>query len=118
MTTVDQLYVVASMTRPLHMVTGAELERIHRSQGFSKIAVHFVIERDGTVFTGRPLPEPGCLAANANHRSIQVCLIGGVDAALVPTNDFSPQQLETLRSLVRQHGLPVVFEAGCPLQDI
>ncbi|MBB4722626.1 MULTISPECIES: N-acetylmuramoyl-L-alanine amidase [Xanthomonas] len=114
----DQLFVTASMTRPDHSVTGAELARIHRSQGFSKIAVHYVIERDGTVFDGRGLDEPGCLAARANDRSIQACLVGGVDDALTPTNNFSKQQRMALRRVVRKHGLPVVFDRVCPLQEI
>ena len=118
MTTVDQLFVTASMTRPEHKVTGPELERIHRSQGFSKIAVHFAIERDGTVYSGRALDEPGCLAASANHRSIQVCLIGGVDESLAPTDNFTQQQKRALRRLKSAQGLPVVFAQVCPLKEI
>ncbi|WP_369933902.1 N-acetylmuramoyl-L-alanine amidase [Xanthomonas tesorieronis] len=117
MTSPDQLFVTASMTRPDHKVTGAELARIHRSQGFSKIAVHFVVERDGTVHHGRTLDEPGCLAAGANHRSLQVCLVGGVDESLTPTDNFSEQQRSALRRLVRKHGLPVAFDRVCPLQE-
>ncbi len=117
MASVEQLYVMASMTRPTHAVTGKELERIHRTQGYSKIAVHFVIERDGTVYTGRASDEPGCLAPGSNHRSLQVCLIGGVDDGLVPTDTFSKQQKSALRKLVKQHRLPVVFDRACPIQE-
>lgn len=118
MHSVDRLYVLASMTRPAHKVTGAELARIHRTQGFSKIAVHFVIERDGTVCTGRAADEPGCLAPGSNHCALQVCLIGGVDDALVSSDTFSKQQKTALRRLVKAKQLPVLFDRHCPLQEI
>lgn len=114
MESVDQLFVLASMTRPTHKVTGKELERIHRSQGFSKIAVHFVIERDGTLFKGRPDDEPGCLAPGANHRSLQVCVVGGIDDALAPTDNFTKQQKASLRKLIANCHLPVVYDRTYP----
>lgn len=118
MTEATRLFVLASMTRPDHTVDARELARIHRTQGYSKIAVHYVIERDGTVQPGRELDEPGCLAARFNTSAIQVCLIGGVDSDLSPEINFTPQQRESLTALVDKHGLPVVFSACCPLQEL
>lgn len=118
MTSVDRMFVLASMTRPPHTETGAELAHIHRTQGFSKIAVHFVIEHDGTVYTGRALDEPGCLAPGSDHCSLQVCLIGGVTDALVPADTFTKQQKTALRRLAKAHRLPVVFDRRCPLQEL
>lgn len=115
---VELLFVLASMTRPAHPVNTTELARIHRTQGFSKIAVHFVIERDGTVHPGRAKDEPGCMAPGSNHRALQVCLIGGVDEALVPADTFTKQQRSALRRLVKDLQLPVVFDRTCTyLQD-
>lgn len=111
---VDTLYVLASMTRPSHPVNTAELARIHRTQGFSKIAVHYVIERDGSTHAGRPADEPGCMAPGMNHRALQVCLIGGIDEALVPSDTFSPQQRAALRQVMDNHrDLAVVFDRTC-----
>lgn len=117
MTSVDRLFVAASMTQPDPPLTGRDLERIHRTQGYSRIAVHFAIERDGTVHEGRPLDLPGALAGNANGSAIQVCLLGGLNADLVPTNDFTPEQLDALRRLRDRFGLPVVFDRYCPLKE-
>jgi len=71
---VEALFVLASMTRPEQVTTGEELARLHRSQGYSKIAVHFVIERDGSIYDGRPLNQPGALAGKHNQSAYQVCL--------------------------------------------
>ncbi|MGO1069511.1 hypothetical protein [Lysobacter sp. CA199] len=113
MASAELLYVLASMTRPTHEVNAAELARIHRTQGFSKIAVHYVIERDGSVHTGRASDEPGCLAPGSNHRALQVCLIGGLSEALVPADTFTPQQRSALRALEKSLQLPVVFDRAC-----
>jgi hypothetical protein len=112
------LFVVASMTRPEHLVDTSELARLHRTQGYSKIAVHFVIERDGSIHEGRPVDEPGCLAASLNSSAIQVCLIGGVDADLTPTCNFTPQQRASLEELAENFGLPAVFAPACPLKEL
>lgn len=118
MTDPTQVFVVASMTRPDHDVDVAELSRIHRTQGYSKVAVHYVLARDGTLQPGRPLDEPGCLANSRNSSTVQVCLIGGVDADLMPASNFTPQQRAALTELVERLGLPVVFAPSCPIQEL
>ena len=100
LTSAEQLFVLASMTRPAQVRTGHELGLIHRNQGYSRIAVHFVIERDGAVFEGRPLNLPGALAGKRNTSAYQVCLLGGVNDAMEP-EDNSPRP-NTRRSLDSQ----------------
>ncbi len=119
MESVDSLFVTASMTRPDHEVNAKELERIHRTQGYSRIAVHFVIERDGSLAEGRPLDLPGCLAGpHLNPRAIQVCLIGGVDESLIPADNFTPEQRETLRRLHGERQLTLAVDRTNPLKEI
>jgi hypothetical protein len=118
MTSVDVLYVLASMTQPIQDMTGDDLIRQHRSQGYSRAAVHYVIERSGRVQLTRPIDEPGFLAGSADRHAIQVCLIGGVSEALAPDNNFTPEQREALRALIETHGLPVRFDRACPLKEI
>lgn len=111
---VEALYVLASMTRPDQIKTGEELARFHRSQGYSKIAVHFVVERDGTVYEGRPVTQPGALAGKLNQSSLQVCLLGGVNDALEPADNFTPEQHAAVRRLADERGLPVVRAPDFP----
>lgn len=111
---VDTLFVTASMTRPSQVETGADLERTHRNMGYSKIACHFVIERSGKIYEGRPLTEPGALAGKLDSHSYQVCLLGGVDDAMRPTANFTKSQLAALARLEKRFGLPVVYAQDFP----
>ncbi len=114
LTSVDTLFVVASMSRPDQITTGDELARVHRNQGYSKIACHFVIERDGELYLGRPLNQPGTLAGKLNNSAYQVCLLGGVDDAMKPADNFTDAQRETLGRLIAQYGYPVVWAHDFP----
>lgn len=114
LTSVDTLYVAASMSRPEQITTGDELARVHRNQGYSKVACHFVIERDGELYLGRPLTLPGALAGKLNQSAYQVCMLGGVDDAMNPTDNFTPAQRETLGRLIAQFGHPVVWAPDFP----
>lgn len=107
LTSADTLFVLASMTRPSQVATGRDLELIHRNQGYSRIAVHFVIERDGTVFDGRPLNLPGALAGKRNTSAYQVCLLGGVNDAMEPEANFTKAQYASLARLSKSLGLPI-----------
>jgi len=111
---VDRLFVVASMTRPLQVETGRDLELIHRNQGYSSIACHFVIERSGVVHEGRPLNVPGALAGKLNAHSYQVCLLGGVNDALAPEHNFTKSQFRALKQLAKRYTLPLDYAPAFP----
>lgn len=106
------------MTPPDENIGAAELQRIHRHQGYSKIAVHVVIRRDGRIEEGRPTTERGAMAPGANDRSIQVCLIGGVNDAHEPACNFTPLQIAAFRKLRDDLGLPVTRGPEAPLQTL
>lgn len=65
--------------------------------GWADIAYHFVIDRAGRLWEGRPLTLQGAHAGNeaANEGNIGVCLLGDFDVE-GPT----PEQCRTLRDLV------------------
>lgn len=115
MQSVDQVFVTASMTAP--GMTGPELEWNHRQQGFFKLACHAVIAQDGTVYTGRrTFEEAGCLAGALNATSLQVVLIGGVDDALRPTDNFTAAQKRELAKL--RPDLPRVIDKQSPIKEL
>ena len=99
-------YIVihCSQTRPSQDVGAKEIDRWHRARGFLRIGYSFVIRRDGTQETGRELMEVGAHAKGYNHKSIGVCLVGGVteDDHTKPENNFTPEQWETLDVLMRK----------------
>lgn len=62
------------------------------------IGYHYVIDVDGTVFTGRNLNEAGAHAAGFNAHSVGICLVGGQERSA----RYTPAQWAALASLVRQ----------------
>lgn len=118
LTSVDHLHVTCSMTKGSEDLGAQALGHAHRHQGYSKIAIHYVIRRGGKIETGRPTDEPGCLAPGANHRSIQVCLIGGVSDALEPEQNFTELQIESLHGLRESLQLPLTFGQESPLRHL
>lgn len=75
-----------------------ELDRKHRAAGWFSMGYHFVIRRDGTVETGRPLDVSGTQSPGFNHCSIAVCLVGGGDAddRKKSINNFTEDQMQSL----------------------
>lgn len=77
-----------------------EIDRWHRDRGFIKIGYHFVIRRDGTLETGRPLTERGAHVEDHNHESVGICMVGGVNEKGKPENNFTQAQFNTLLTLL------------------
>lgn len=96
------LVVHCSATRPSMDWGRADIDRLHRSQGWFEIGYHYVIKRSGTVEVGRQLDRQGAHAARFNHLSVGICLIGGVteDDHRVPEDNFTDAQLASLRTLL------------------
>lgn len=101
---VNYLVVHCSATRPSQEVTAADIDLWHRQRGWAGIGYHFVIERDGTMVTGRPDNRPGAHARGFNHLSLAFCLIGGVaEDGKTPENNYTPQQMVALSSLLKYY---------------
>jgi N-acetyl-anhydromuramyl-L-alanine amidase AmpD len=66
---------------------------MHLERGFDGIGYHKVINVNGAVEQGRPSYWIGAHVENHNTGSLGVCLIG--------TDKFSPEQFNTLESLLR-----------------
>ena len=127
---VEYLVVHCSATPATADIGAKDIDRWHREQGYFSIGYHYVIRRNGTVETGRPLDQPGAHARGYNQKSIGVCLAGGVAAdKRTPENNFTAEQFESLERLLRElkvkfpkavvigHGqLPGVAKA-CPSFD-
>lgn len=86
----------------------AEVKRWHTDpkdkggRGWSDIGYHYLIDRDGTVATGRPLDRIGAHVLGRNEGTIGISIFGGIDSAA--TDDFSdnytPEQDLELRRLI------------------
>lgn len=88
------------------------IDRWHQARGFQRgtaarsafnwrlahVGYHWVIDLDGTAWTGRHPSEVGAHVAGFNGNSLGICLVGGAEADA----RFTPQQWTTLRRLVRE----------------
>ncbi len=102
MRVIDTIIIHCAATKPKQDIGAKEIDGWHRQRGFKKIGYHYVIRRDGTVEKGRDNAEVGAHATNHNARSIGICLVGGLDDAGKPANNFTPAQWDALLKLVRE----------------
>lgn len=83
----------------------ADVDSGHRMRGFHCIGYHYVICRDGVIEKGRPDDRIGAHVNGHNAVSLGICLIGGVRRVgkdLVPEDNFTDAQMESLKALVKQ----------------
>jgi len=87
--------------------TGVEdIREYHiKKNGWKDIGYHYVIRRDGTRELGRPTWAVGAHVEGENWQSLGICLVGGVDDAGQPANNFTPEQMTTL-----EHALVVLYQ--------
>jgi len=88
------------ITLPGEDIGAAEIDQWHRARGWNGIGYHYVIRRDGTIETGRPLERVGAHVEGHNAYTIGICLVGGVGEAGRSENNFEPPQWAALKGLL------------------
>ena len=67
------------------------------------VGYHFIIKRDGTVETGRPLDAVGSHVEGKNSISVGICMIGGVkEDGKTAEDNFTAQQYAALAEKLRE----------------
>ena len=127
---INRIIIHCAATRPSMDIGAKEITDWHvKGNGWADIGYHYVVRRNGTVETGRPLARAGAHVANHNADSIGICLVGGVaEDGRTPEANFTPEQWEALKtlvaSLVRQclgstvHGHSEFANKACPCFDV
>ena len=88
--------------------TSAKVEEVRRwhkeDRGWSDIGYHYLIDRDGTVATGRPIERVGAHVKDKNTGKIGVVLFGGHGSAATDgfAEHYTPAQDQALRDLLAQ----------------
>lgn len=83
--------------------SAADIDRWHRERGWKYgIGYHYVVRRDGSVETGRPLEQIGTHCQNHNKHSIGICYEGGLDEQGRPADTRTPEQRVSLRQLLEK----------------
>lgn len=92
LTSVDALIIHCSATPPTHDWDVVTMDRVHRQRGFTCVGYHFIITRDGRIQIGRPEDRMGahCRDQGYNHRSLGICLVGGLSSTPVAHVPGSP----------------------------
>jgi N-acetylmuramoyl-L-alanine amidase len=72
------------------------------SKGFSDIAYHYVIERDGTIKFGRDINVVGAHTKGKNKNSIGICYVGGINKNSKATDNRTVKQKESLIKLLEK----------------
>ena len=102
MRTIREIIVHCTATPEGRAHTVADVDRWHRSRGFSGIGYHYLILLDGTISQGRPLSRVGAHCTGHNAHSVGVCYVGGLDSHMQPKDTRTPQQKAALRTLVAE----------------
>lgn len=97
----DFIAVHCSASVPDIKTDAKVIDRWHRQRGFLMIGYHFVIKTDGIIEPGRDKAAIGAHIEGFNANSIGICMVGGVDAANKPLNNFSELQFKSLKALVQ-----------------
>lgn len=83
-----------------------DVDRWHRSQGWSGIGYHYLVCLDGTVEKGRPRSTAGAHCKGYNSESIGICYVGGLAAdnktAKDTRTDAQKEGLKTLLSTLKR----------------
>jgi len=107
---INELFIHCSATKPEWMDNFTvedklqEIDNWHKARGWKGFGYHYLIDRDGSVATGRPLEEVGAHVSGHNTNSIGVCIVGGFgsNADDNPENNFTQAQLDSLYELVSE----------------
>jgi N-acetylmuramoyl-L-alanine amidase len=86
-----------------HMDIGVkEIRGWHVNEnGWADVGYHFVIRRNGSLETGRPIEQAGAHVRGHNHDSIGICLVGGKGDGGKAEFNFTARQMFKLNHLVR-----------------
>ena len=98
---INLIVIHCSATRVDRDFTEHDLEACHRRRGFSGAGYHFYIRKDGRIVSMRAVERVGAHALGYNGNSIGVCYEGGLDGHYHPADTRTPQQMHSLRVLLR-----------------
>ena len=74
---IDKVIIHCSDTYHNMDIGVKQIRRWHKKRGFNDVGYHYIIRRDGTLETGRPIEKIGAHCKGQNRHSIGVCFVGG-----------------------------------------
>ena len=92
-----------------------DIDKDHRKRGWKYgCGYHYVVRRDGTIETGRPLEMVGAHCLHHNRHSIGICYEGGLDAKGKHADTRTDAQKKAMRELLERlrHQFPKAMIVG------
>lgn len=96
----EYIAIHCSATPPSMDIGVDEIRQMHLKRGFKDIGYNRVIRRSGEWEQGRDDDAVGAHVEGYNSISIGVCLVGGVDAHNKAEDNFTIEQMDTLKQIV------------------
>lgn len=100
---INEIILHCTATMESQKVTLEMIRRWHIiERGWGDVGYHFIVDRDGSVWEGRPLHQQGAHCKGHNAFSIGVCYVGGLeDETASPKDTRTAEQKIALNRLVR-----------------
>ncbi len=125
----DYIVVHCAATKASMDIGLTEIRKWHvQGNGWRDVGYHYIIRRNGEVELGRSIRDTGAHAAGYNHKSVGLCMVGGMAEDNSAENNFTAQQWTALLDLVKQLkadypeadviGHNEISEKECPSFDV
>ena len=89
----DYIVIHCAATKASMDIGLTEIRRWHvKDNGWRDVGYHYIIRRNGEVELGRSIRDTGAHAAGYNHKSVSVCMVGGMAEDNSAENNFTPHQ--------------------------
>ena len=125
----DYIVIHCAATKASMDIGLTEIRRWHvQDNGWRDVGYHYIIRRNGEVELGRSIRDTGAHAAGYNHKSVSVCMVGGMAEDNSAENNFTAQQWTSLLAKVKELevdfpnakviGHNEISEKECPSFDV
>jgi N-acetylmuramoyl-L-alanine amidase len=125
---IDKIIIHCTATPEGRYVTVADVDRYHKSRGWTGIGYHYLISLNGEIWQGRDESQIGAHTMGQNTNSIGICYVGGVDKSMNPKDTRTPAQIDALKKLIADlkkkypqatvHGHNEFAAKACPCFDV
>ena len=128
-TSTDYIVVHCAATKAKMDIGADEIKRWHvNDNGWRDIGYHAVIRRNGNIEHGRAMNDIGAHAKGYNHKSIGLCMVGGMADDGSAQDNFTDQQWTALLAKIKDLlvsypdadviGHNEISEKECPSFDV
>lgn len=96
--TIKGLFVHSTATKASRKVSADDIWQWHvKENGWASWGYHFLIQRDGTLVTLRPMNKNGAHTSRYNSGTVGIVMAGGISDTHNPKANFTRAQFRTLR---------------------